>query len=96
MDNSEYSEWPIDGTLDLHTFHPSEVKDLVPHYLDLCAEKGIAHVRIIHGKGTGTLRKLVHSLLKRHPLVIDYGTPGHDGGSWGSTTVRLNLENRKE
>lgn len=87
-----YSEWPIDGTLDLHTFKPSEVKDLVPYYLNLCSEKGIRHVRIIHGKGTGTLRKLVRTLLERHPLVEDFGTPGHEGGSWGSTTAVLKTD----
>ena len=32
---------PIDGTLDLHTFHPRDVKDLVPDYLDACREQGI-------------------------------------------------------
>ena len=48
---------PIDGTLDLHTFHPSEVADLVPEYLDECLRRGIDHVRIIHGKGKGVLRR---------------------------------------
>jgi len=46
---------PIDGTLDLHTFKPSEAKDLVPEYLKACLEKGIFRVRIVHGKGSGAL-----------------------------------------
>lgn len=86
MDTVKY---PIDGTLDLHTFSPSEVKDVVPEYILACREKGILQIRIIHGKGTGTLRRLVHSLLDRHPAVINYWHEGGSGGSWGATVVRL-------
>ncbi len=82
-------EVPIDGVLDLHTFHPREVKDLVPHYLEECRERGILRVRIIHGKGTGTLRRIVHSLLDKHPLVLHYRTADLGGGGWGSTEIEL-------
>ena len=80
-------EIPIDGTLDLHTFHPRDVKELVPDYLELCREKGIYEVRIIHGKGTGALRETVHSVLRKLPLVDSFCLAGHDGGSWGATMV---------
>ena len=80
---------PIDGSLDLHTFHPREVKDLLPHYLALCREKGILQVRVIHGKGTGALRETVHSILSRLPEVSSFGLAGEDGGGWGATIVTL-------
>jgi DNA-nicking Smr family endonuclease len=80
---------PIDGVLDLHAFSPKDVKDLVPEYLRECRSQGIYYVRIIHGKGTGTLRKIVHSILEEHPYVIRFQTDLYGGGSWGATEVQL-------
>src|SRR5512140_3509660 len=62
-------EIPIEGTLDLHTFKPSDVKDLVPEYLRECAAKGIFRVRVVHGKATGALARTVHSVLGKMPEV---------------------------
>jgi len=89
FEGSEPVELPIDGTLDLHTFQPGEVKDLLPDYLNACREKGILEVRVIHGKGTGTLRETVHAILKRLPKVASFRLAGVDAGSWGATIVRL-------
>lgn len=89
MDESEPIELPIDGTLDLHTFHSGEVKDLVPNYLAACRERGILQVRIIHGKGTGAMRRTIHSLLDRLPEVDSYQLAGEDAGGWGATIVWL-------
>jgi DNA-nicking Smr family endonuclease len=80
---------PIEGVLDLHTFSPKDVKDLVPEYLRECRSQGIYQVRIIHGKGTGTLRRIVHSILEKHPHVISFKTAHYGGGSWGATEVEL-------
>ncbi len=93
MFQDEPLEYPLNGVLDLHTFHPSEVKSLVPEYLEACREKGIYQVRIIHGKGTGTLRRIVHSILEKHPAVISYWHESGSGGSWGATIVRLKKKN---
>jgi DNA-nicking Smr family endonuclease len=79
---------PIEGTLDLHTFNPGDVPELLKDYIDACLEEGIYEVRIIHGKGMGILRDKVHSVLKRYPPVIDFTLdPGASG--WGATIVRL-------
>jgi DNA-nicking Smr family endonuclease len=83
---------PIDGVLDLHAFSPKDVKDLVPEYLRECSTQRIYRVRIIHGKGTGTLRKIVHSILEKHPLVLSFETAHYGGGGWGATEVELRPE----
>jgi len=82
-------ELPIDGVLDLHTFHPRDVKELVPDYLVECRERGILEVRIIHGKGTGALRRTVHAILSRLPEVASFGLAMETAGGWGATIVRL-------
>ena len=78
-------EIPVNGILDLHTFSPRDVKDLVPAYLDECLKRGITEVRIIHGKGKGVLRRIVRAALDRYPGVASYGY----GDSWGVTVVTL-------
>ena len=80
---------PINGVLDLHTFNPREVKDLVLDYLAECQKRGILQVRIIHGKGIGNLRRTVHSLLTKHPEVVFFTLDHPQFGGWGATLVRL-------
>jgi DNA-nicking Smr family endonuclease len=80
---------PVDGVLDLHTFSPRELPQLLDDYFDACLEAGIIDLRIIHGKGTGTLRERVRSILARHPLVEGFGEAPLDAGGWGATLVQL-------
>lgn len=88
--NKDPVQYPIDGTLDLHTFNPSEVKPLVNDYIEECLSRNIRHLRIIHGKGTGTLRRIVHTALSKNSHVADYRLAGESGGGWGATLVDLN------
>lgn len=80
---------PIDGVLDLHTFRPNEVKELITDYLAECRARGILRVRIIHGKGIGNLRRTVHALLAKHPNVAEFHLANEHFGSWGATLVHL-------
>jgi hypothetical protein len=82
-------ELAVDGELDLHNFSPKEVAPLVREYIEVCHQRGIRDLRIVHGKGKGVLRRTVHSLLAEHGLVESYRLGGHREGSWGATIVRL-------
>jgi len=80
---------PIEDSLDLHTFRPGEIKELLDDYLTAASEKGYLEVRIIHGKGTGQLRHRVQSILERHPLVASLKQAEGSRGGWGATIVIL-------
>jgi hypothetical protein len=75
--------------LDLHTFLPKECADVVTEYLRAAQEAGRTSVRIVHGKGTGTLRRVVHGVLAAHPAVRTYRLADERSGSWGATLVEL-------
>ncbi|MBL9132568.1 MAG: Smr/MutS family protein [Verrucomicrobiaceae bacterium] len=89
-DIPEIIEHPIGPELDLHTFRPNEIGSLLPEYFGECLKRGIRRVRLVHGKGSGTLRTGVHALLARLPEVEQFIWPAdaHDG-SWGATWVVL-------
>jgi DNA-nicking Smr family endonuclease len=87
-DVPEVVELEITGELDLHHFRPEEVAELVPDYLAAAAERGLVDLRIVHGKGRGTLRRIVHAALERSDLVESF-TPDPGRGGWGATVVRL-------
>jgi DNA-nicking Smr family endonuclease len=88
-------EIPIDGTLDLHTFQPREVKALISDYIAECRRLNILELRIIHGKGTGALRRTVHAELEKLPEVASFGLADATGGSWGATIVTLKTAPQK-
>jgi DNA-nicking Smr family endonuclease len=80
---------PMDGVLDLHTFAPRDVADLVPTWLDECHEHGLYALRIIHGKGQGVLQRTVHAILSRRSDVESYQLAPPERGGWGATLVTL-------
>lgn len=84
---------PITGELDLHTFRPAEVASLLDDYFAECRKRGLLRVRVVHGKGTGTLRTTVHAHLRRSPGVAGFAQGDETSGGWGATVVTLRPEN---
>jgi len=85
----ELVELPIEDSLDLHPFAPSEIVSVVEDYLAEAQEAGFEEVRLIHGRGIGVQRERVRSLLDRHPGVLSYADAPPEGGGWGATIARL-------
>jgi DNA-nicking Smr family endonuclease len=80
---------PIEDTLDLHTFQPKDLPNLLEDYFTECLDAGILSVRIIHGKGKGILKKRVQALLNKNPLVDSFTNAPPEAGGWGATLVEL-------
>ena len=80
---------PITDVLDLHSFRPADVPEVVREWLDAAYEAGFHLVRIVHGKGIGVQRKTVRTLLARDPRVEDFGDAPLEAGGWGATWVKL-------
>ncbi len=84
-------EIPIEESIDLHLFRPSEIGDVVEGYLEAAIEKRFREVRLIHGRGRGVQRGRVQCLLARHPGVERYADAPGDRGGWGATIAWLRL-----
>jgi DNA-nicking Smr family endonuclease len=82
-------ELPITPELDLHTFRPSDLGDLIPDYLEACRARGILEVRVIHGKGIGNIKRSVESILTRLPIVERFAPASPLFGGLGATIVHL-------
>ena len=80
---------PIEDTLDLHTFLPRDIPDLLEDYLTECLKAGLYSVRIIHGKGQGVQKRRVQGLLQKNPLVSSFKDAPPEAGGWGATLVEL-------
>lgn len=80
---------PITGELDLHTFSPKDTQPLLAAYFEACLAKKIFNVRVIHGKGIGTLRETVHACLRKSPFVKSFHLGDETSGGWGATHVIL-------
>jgi dsDNA-specific endonuclease/ATPase MutS2 len=82
----------ISDVFDLHTISPRDVKMVVEEYLMEARSAGYRSVRIIHGKGKGVQRKMVHSILARTPFVEDWTDAPPEAGGLGATIVRFSPE----
>jgi DNA-nicking Smr family endonuclease len=68
---------PIEDAIDLHTFHPSDIKSVVEEYITAAHEAGLREVRLIHGRGKGIQRGIVQAALEAHPLVSEFWDDPH-------------------
>jgi DNA mismatch repair protein MutS2 len=66
-----------------------EAAQRVGRYLEDAMLGGLTRVRIIHGKGTGRLRRGISALLKEHPLVAGFQLASFEEGGAGATVVDL-------
>ena len=80
---------PIEDALDLHAFAPKDVPSVVAEYLEAAHARGFTEVRLIHGRGAGVQRRIVRTVLAKHPLVAGYTDSPPQRGGWGATIVRL-------
>jgi len=80
---------PIEDSIDLHTFRPADVASVVDEYVRAASEVGLTLVRIVHGRGRGVQRGIVHQALERHPQVDEYWDDPN--AHLGATMARLRL-----
>jgi dsDNA-specific endonuclease/ATPase MutS2 len=80
---------PIEDSIDLHTFRPQDIPNLIEDYIAECLRAGFTSVRIIHGKGTGAQKRRVLALLRRNPHVQSFADAPVEAGGWGATIVEL-------
>ncbi len=80
---------PIEDSIDLHPFSPQDIPSVVEEYLRECLEAGIYEARLIHGRGKGIQRRIIRSLLEKHPNVVSVTDAPPEAGGWGATIVRL-------
>ena len=83
---------PIEASIDLHTFHPKDIASVVEEYVRAAHEAGLREVRLIHGRGKGVQRGIVHAALDKDPLVEEFwdATETH----LGATVARLVASDR--
>jgi dsDNA-specific endonuclease/ATPase MutS2 len=91
----EIVELPLTDVLDLHSFRPEDVADVVRDYLDAAHDMGLRKLRIIHGKGRGVQRQAVRTLLERDRRVEAFGDAPAEAGGWGATWVTLRPKDEK-
>lgn len=84
--NDEPVEISLNDEIDLHHFHPRDAKALLNEFIDIAVERGLAEVRIVHGRGRSVIKKIVLDELGRNPLVKSFAD---DGANWGATRVYL-------
>jgi len=81
---------PADYRIDIRGKKPEEVEFEILKFIDSAYSTGLERVEILHGKGTGALKKTVHDILKRHDKVKNYYFAPIEFGGEGITIAELN------
>ncbi|MCX7623134.1 MAG: endonuclease MutS2 [Thermomicrobium sp.] len=79
----------VEPEIHLRGLRVEEALTQLDRYLDRAALAGLPWVRVVHGKGTGTLRQAIHDFLREHPLVDRWELAGPGEGGHGVTIVFL-------
>jgi len=79
----------VDRELRIRHLTVDEALFRLDQYLNDAFMAGLPFVRIVHGKGTGTLRQAVHEALAKHPLVKSFRLGDYGEGDYGVTIVEL-------
>ena len=83
-------------TLDLHTFSPKDVSSLLDEFIHLSQKANVNLINIIHGKGTGSLRRHVRNFLASDPRVRSFYDAPRKSGGWGATVAELKADREGE
>lgn len=86
---SSFKSYQISSEIKLLGTTVEEANVLIDKYLDDASLAGLSTVRIVHGKGTGMLRKGIHAYLKKHPHVKSFRLAGIGEGDMGVTIVEI-------
>jgi len=78
---------PIEDVIDLHAFAPRDIAAVVADYVEAAQAAGWRDVRLVHGRGIGVQRRLVHSVLARHAAVETFWDAPES--QLGATVARL-------
>jgi len=79
----------LSSELHIRHFTTDEALFELDRYLDAAFRAGLTNVRIVHGKRGGILRRLVHDVLRKHPLVKSFRLGGYGEGGIGVTIVEM-------
>ena len=79
----------VDRELRIRHLTVDEALFRLDKYLDDAFMAGLPSVRIVHGKGTGTLKRAVHKVLAKHPLVKSFRLGDYGEGDYGVTIVEM-------
>lgn len=94
VSKSKSASFPME--CNLIGMYVDEAIPVLDKYIDNALMAKMEHVRIIHGVGTGALRKAVHAYLKKHPKVEEFRMGGQGEGGLGASVVTLKVKGKKQ